>query len=230
MAIAFAAGRTEKGEVRKTNDDAFRVYCDNDTKVKRRGFIFAVADGIGSYRAGGQAAEIAVDQLSLYFRYPADQFKGDKTAEELIFKANSVVTDMRTGQEQYYGMGCTLTVLLTDPQVKMGIVYQVGDSMAYMGRGGRLVPITIAQQADDGSLANHLGLGGDFKFDRTRFFIAPGDSFLLCSDGMCGCLDNEVMQEGLLLSDDPQTCLDFLFEKALAVSEDNVTAVVVKVR
>jgi len=230
MAIAFAAGRTEKGEVRKTNDDAFRVYCDNDTKVKGRGFIFAVADGIGSYRAGGQAAQISVDQLALYFRYPAQAFNGDKTAEELIFKANSVITDMRTTQDQYYGMGCTLTVLLTDPQVRMGILYQVGDSMAYMGRGGTMVPITVAQVADDGSLANHLGLGKDFKLDRTRFFIAPGDSFLLCSDGMCGFLDNEVMQEGLLCSDDPEICLDFLFEKAMQVSDDNVTAVVAKVR
>jgi serine/threonine protein phosphatase PrpC len=230
MGLAVAAGRTEKGPVRKTNDDAFRIYCDNDIRVKGRGFLFAVADGIGSYRAGGQAAQIAVDQLGLYFRYPAERFEGPQTVVDLVWRANDVITNLRTGQKEYYGMGCTLTAMLIDPKGERAIVYQVGDSMAYLLRDARLMAVTRPQQAEEsGELANHLGLGKKMEIERVRFGLRPGDTVLLCSDGISGYVGEEAITAALAADREPQPCLDQLMERALESSQDNVTAVVVKI-
>lgn len=230
MSVPTGAGRTEKGTVRKSNDDAFRVFCSEEFLAHGRGSLFAVADGIGSYRAGGQAASMAVDQMALYFHYPLAQFAGPKTLVDLIWKANDAITRLRTGQKEYYGMGCTLTSLLVDPEGQRAIVYQVGDSMAYLVRNGAISPITTPQQEGrSGKLTNHLGLGERMDIERVRFVLQPGDTIMLCTDGVSGYLSTEEMLEALGLSADPAVCVDALVNAALAKSEDNITVVVAKV-
>lgn len=230
MPVLSGAGRTEKGPVRKRNDDAFRVFCDDEFLAAGRGSLHAVADGIGSYRAGGQAASMAVDQLALFFRYPESEFSGPKTLVELIWKANDAITRLRTGQKEYYGMGCTLTALLADPEGRRAIVYQVGDSMAYLVREGSLVTITTPQQdGKSGELTNHLGLGEKMGIERVRFVIQPGDTIMLCSDGVSGFLSEEDILAAMLGDEAPEACVDALVTKALEKSEDNITVVVVKV-
>jgi serine/threonine protein phosphatase PrpC len=230
MAILIAAGGTDVGRVREQNDDAYRIYAGQEFKIIQRGLILAVADGIGSYRAGGQAAQIAVDQLALYFRLPGDQFEGPKTLQSLIFKANEAITRMRTGQKAYYGMGCTLTTLLVNQAVDRAIIYQVGDSMAYLERGGVLSTITTPQNAEDSSLSNHMGLGAQMNVERVKFTVHPGDTLLLCSDGVAGSLSDDELLAGMTLSNEPQPCNDAILAQAKEKSEDNVTAVIGKIR
>ena len=224
-----AAGGSTEGKVRKTNEDAYRIYYDEPAIIdKGRGFLFAVADGIGSYRAGAQAAWMAVDQLALYFRMPASQFS-DSTLQDLVFRANEVITNLRTQQKGYYGMGCTLTLLHIDPDFTRARVYQAGDSMAYVVRDGRLATITTPHVSSDSELTNHMGLGDKFRLEKVAFPLKSGDSLLLCSDGLSGFVAEDQLLEGLLVSASPQHCLDHLMVKALEASDDNVTGIVVKV-
>jgi len=229
MASAVSAGKSDKGKVRKTNEDAFRIYHDEEIGAKGRGFAFAVADGIGSYRAGAQAAWIAVDQLGLYFNLPSSGFQGDKTFEELIFRANEVITNMRTTQKGYYGMGSTLTAVLVDPKFRVGLFYNAGDSMAFLARGGKLVPITTAQKGEGSksAIANHLGLGPEFQLEKVRVVFQPGDTFLLCSDGLT-VLSEQAMLDALSLPS-PSDAAQRLIDEAITLSDDNVTAVVVSI-
>lgn len=229
MPRAYAAGKTDIGKTRKSNDDAFRIYDDAEMAAKGRGLVFAVADGIGSYRAGGQAATMAVDQLGLYFQYPDSRFHGSKTLEQLVFKANDVITKLRTQQEGYYGMGCTVTALLTDNEVTRGIIYHAGDSMALLARNGKLVRLTTAQQAEDSALTNHLGLGDKFNIEKTGVTLKPGDVVLLCSDGVCGSLTDEEMLAAMTISENPAACVDSLINESIAKGDDNVTAVVIRI-
>jgi protein phosphatase len=228
MPRVLAAGKTDPGLKRKTNEDAFRIYTASDPSAATRGFLFAVADGIGSYRAGGQASTMAVDQLALYFQYPDSRFAGSRTLEELIFRANEVITILRTRQKEYYGMGSTLTALLIDSNASRGVVFQAGDSMAYLARGGDLAPITTAQKAEGSALANHLGLGDKFKLEKVGILFEPGDAVLLCSDGIHGALTKEQLMEGVTLSPDPNVCVDHLVAQAVQRGDDNATAIVVK--
>lgn len=229
MANATSAGVSDKGRVKKSNEDAFRIYHDEETAARGRGFVFAVADGIGSYRAGSQAAWIAVDQLGLYFQLPSSSFQGDKTFEELIFRANEVITNIRTTQQGYYGMGCTLTALLADPKFRIGLFYNAGDSMAFLLRGRRLAPVTTPQKGKEGgsTLANHLGLGDRFQLEKVRVAFQPGDAILLCSDGVTAVPEQEIVE--LLALPSCEDAAKGLVERAKSLSDDNLTAIVVKV-
>ena len=231
MSRCAAAGRTSRGRVRKTNEDAFRIYLGEDRlDCPDRGSVFVVADGIGSYRAGGQAASIVVDQLALFFNLPDDNFEGSQTLEKLLFRANEVITSMRTGQKGYYGMGCTVTALHCCPDYRQGTFYQSGDSMAYLLRGGRLAAVTTPQRAEeDGALLNHVGLGDRFALEKIRVALRPGDTILLCSDGLHGPLDEARLVEGLGQSQAPGPCLDHLMAMAERLGDDNVTGIVLKV-
>jgi serine/threonine protein phosphatase PrpC len=230
MLEVLGAGRTEKGPVRKRNDDAFRVFAGPEFQAIGRGALFAVADGIGSYRAGGQAAQMAVDQLALYFRYPEAQFSGPQTLVDLIWKANDAITRLRTGQKEYYGMGCTLTALLTDPQGERAIVYQVGDSMAYLLRDSVLTPISSAHQdSESGELTNHMGIGLQLQVERVRFTLKAEDRILLCTDGISGYLSHDEILELMVTGQDAAACVDALVERGLTSSKDNVTVVVAQV-
>ncbi len=224
-----AAGGSTEGKVRKTNEDAFRIYYDEPAIMsKGRGFLFAVADGIGSYRAGAQAAWMAVDQLALFFRMPDSQF-GEATLQELVFRANEVITNLRTQQKGYYGMGCTLTLLHVDPDFTQARVFQAGDSMAYLVRDGRIATVTTPHVSSESELTNHMGLGDKFRLEKVGFPLTPGDSLLLCSDGLSGFVTEDDLLAGLTVSASPQHCLDHLMVKALEESDDNVTGIVVKV-
>jgi len=191
--------------------------------------VFAVADGIGSYRAGGQAAAIAVDQLALFFQLPDAMFNGPATIEDLIYKANDAITRLRTAQKEYYGMGSTLTVLHVAEDNVHAIAYQAGDSMALIARQGRLLGITKPQKAEDEKLSNHLGIGGRLIIEKTKLDLEPGDSVLICSDGLHGYLPPAAILEGLAVSDNPNHCMDMLLGKALETSKDNITGIVIKV-
>jgi protein phosphatase len=229
MARAIAAGKSDQGRVRKTNDDAFRIYHE-DVASAGRGFLFAVADGIGTYRAGGQAACMAVDQLSLYFRLPKDMFEGQKTFEDLLFKANDAITNLRTQQKGYYGMGSTLTALLVDPRFTLGLLYQVGDSMAYLLRKKRLLPVTAPHKEEGGKgLSNHLGLGDRLRVDKTRIQLEIGDLVVLCTDGVCGFLQPPEMEKILLDNPEPSKAADALVAAAVQRGDDNCTAVVLRI-
>ena len=102
--------------------------------------------------------------------------------------------------------------------------------MAYLLRDGSLAPITTPQQeGDTGKLTNHLGLGEKMEIERVRFLLQPGDTILLCTDGISGYLSEAEILTALSSDVSPEICVDVLMAKALEMSEDNTTAVVAKV-
>lgn len=229
MTRILAAGASTEGRVRKTNEDGYRLYFEAPAiEQKGRGFVFAVADGIGSYRAGAQAAWIAVDQLALYYQLPDSQWNPDSTVKDLIFRANAAITNLRTTQKEYYGMGTTLVVLHVHAGCDRATVYSAGDSMVYIRRGEQLAAVTRPQQSAQGELSNHMGLGDSFGLEKVNLGLLPEDVLLLCSDGLSGFLSNEEILEGLSLSSDPQHCVDHLVALGVEKGDDNVTGVVVR--
>lgn len=215
--------------MRKTNEDGFRMYFDDPAVVERqRGFLFAVSDGIGSYRAGSQAAWMAVDQLAHYYQLPDSHWNPDTTVKELVFKANAAITNLRENQKEYYGMGCTLVALHVQHDLQKATVFSAGDSMAYIRRGGELAAITKPHSSPKGELTNHLGLGDRFGLEKVTFGIRQGDVVLLCSDGLSGFVSEDEIRDGLGLSSDPQHCLDHLVSLGVEKGDDNVTGIVVR--
>jgi PPM family protein phosphatase len=197
MTIVRSAGMTDTGRKRRRNEDSYVVAPP----------LFAVADGMGGAQAGEIASKLAAAALE-----DTDHgvLRGEEGVASLIQEANRRVYERSNEDPAASGMGTTMTVALVENEaVAIG---HVGDSRAYLARGGRLEQLT-----EDHSLVNELmksgklsaeeaethpqrsvitrALGTDPDVDVDTFTIQAreGDIFLLCSDGLTSMVGDEAI-------------------------------------
>src|SRR5581483_7827021 len=189
MTLAQQVGLTDAGRKRRRNEDAY--VC--------RPPLFAIADGMGGAQAGEIASKEAVD--ALLGESDGDGASPEEHVVALIQDANRRVYERAAGDEAVSGMGTTMTVALVgDPEVWIG---HVGDSRAYLIRGGRLEQLTddhslVAELVRSGKLSPEeaeahpqrsvitraLGTDPDVDVDAFKVDARPGDVFIICSDGL----------------------------------------------
>jgi protein phosphatase len=232
-------GLTDAGKVRQNNEDAMLVGDGEDET------LFVVADGIGGFEAGEVASSLAVDVLR--------GLHPDKTFKAAIGEANRRILAAGRDDEKLSGMGTTVVAIRfggTQGEPLAEIAH-VGDSRAYLVRGGEMNPITedhslVAELVRSGDLtrdqaAEHpqknlitraLGADEDVDVDTTVLPIDAGDRVLLCSDGLSDMVSEARISEILLESpDDPERAARGLLSAALeAGGNDNITVVVVDVK
>ncbi|HEU4494865.1 MAG TPA: PP2C family serine/threonine-protein phosphatase, partial [Rubrobacteraceae bacterium] len=205
-------GATDAGKVRANNEDALLVGEGRDET------LFAVADGIGGFEAGEVASRIAIDVLGDL--EPGDSF------EAAIREANRRILTVGRGDERLSGMGTTVVAVRfggtrEEPAVEIA---HVGDSRAYLLRGGELRPVTedhslVAELVRSGDLtraqaAEHpqknlitraLGADEEVEVDTAVLPVEAGDRLLLCSDGLTDMVA-EARIAGILADspDDPE--------------------------
>lgn len=228
---------TDVGRSRRVNQDAALALD------LPRGGLYAVADGMGGHAAGELAANLAVDSLSQH--YLEGRGLPPMRLAEAVQAANRTVLEQGVGQ--YAGMGTTLLALLVDRGA--AIVAHVGDSRAYLLRGGELHRLTedhswVAEQVRLGNLteeeARHHqwrsvvsnALGGEARV-RLELFglqVRAGDRLLLCSDGLSGVVPEETLLGLLAQPLSPDRTVRALINAANDEGgPDNITAVVVDV-
>ena len=235
------AARTDVGVVRSGNEDTYLMSSD-------RGF-FVVADGMGGHAAGEVASEMASRLIAEEFR-PVRGMTDDELMAQMVgaIRAANAAIFRRTLQEQdKRGMGTTATVLALLP--RRYLIGQVGDSRAYLLRGGVLTQITkdhsyVQEQVDAGRLSPEearihpyanvitrcVGSSGDVVPDLYLGTLEPGDLILLASDGLTGMLDDEDLLD--IMSSDLD--LELMVDKLIAEANrrgglDNITTILVKV-
>src|SRR5207237_4089042 len=133
---------------------------------------------------------------------------GERRVTQLIQEANRRVYQRSSQDAAASGMGTTLTVALVgEGTVAFG---HVGDSRAYLIRDGRLDQLTedhslVAELVRSGKLSPEeagthpqrsvitraLGTDPDVDVDTFSIETAPGDLFMLCSDGLTSMLEDE---------------------------------------
>ncbi|MBD0253583.1 MAG: Stp1/IreP family PP2C-type Ser/Thr phosphatase [Rubrobacter sp.] len=232
-------GLTDAGKVRQNNEDSMLVGDGEDET------LFVVADGIGGFEAGEVASSLAVDVLR--------GLHPDKTFKAAIGEANRRILAAGRDDEKLSGMGTTVVAIRFGGTQRepLAEVAHVGDSRAYLVRGGEMNPITedhslVAELVRNGDLtrdqaAEHpqknlitraLGADEDVAVDTTVLPIGAGDRVLLCSDGLSDMVPETRISEILLESkDDPEQAARRLLSAALeAGGNDNITVVVVDVR
>lgn len=222
------AAHSDRGHVRPANQDT--VYAG------RR--LLAVADGFGP--AGAPASGAAVEALRFL-----DEEDGPRPGNVLNLLAGAVrgasdaVRDAAEGDEE---TGTTLTALLwTGSGLALA---HIGDSRAYLLRGGGLFRIThdhsvVQSLLDEGRLTpaeaeSHpqrslllKALGADPDPDLRLHEALPGDRYLLCSDGLTGVVPDDRIRELLAAAPDPETAVRSLVGAAnTAGGPDNVSCVV----
>jgi PPM family protein phosphatase len=146
------------------------------------------------------------------------------------------------------GMGTTVTAALLGDGGRLELMH-VGDSRAYLLRAGELRQLTedhsvVAELVRRGSIAPEeaevhpqrnvitraLGAEDGVEVDRTEVSLEPGDVIVLCTDGLCGYVSDEVIRRRLTESATLEDAAAALVEDANAAGGvDNVTVILARV-
>ena len=265
-----AFGLTDLGRVRDGNEDHFLVaHVNRSIEVRQTslpsaavshqfgpglgGYLLAVADGVGGRPEGDLASERTLAALLTYMGRAASCFQMLDTNEEhaLLQKLEEVVRGVHAALLEEYGgvtaklPATTLTmVLLAWPRAYH---VQVGDSRAYVRRGGRLQRLTRDQNFGEymtslgawtdeqarmattaETLSSAIG-GSELEPVVGLIDLSPGDTLLLCTDGLTKHVSDEEIEAALAQSESAEATGRRLVSGALAGGgSDNVTVVVVR--
>ena len=235
MRLGQVTSLTDTGRKRRHNEDSY--VCDPP--------LFAIADGVGGAQAGEVASRLAASAL----RERDGHLDPEDEVVRLIQEANRRIYERSGEDSNLTGMGTTITVaLVEDGRVTIG---HVGDSRAYLVRGGHLDQLTddhslVAELARAGKLAEEeaetppqrsvitraVGTDPDVDVDTFVLEAQPNDLFLLCSDGLTDMVgDEEILGIINANRDDLRAAARQLVKAAnRAGGEDNITVVFFEVK
>jgi serine/threonine protein phosphatase PrpC len=260
-------GLSHPGRVRDNNEDHFLIARIARTldlvetnlpeeevpgRFEECGYAMVVADGMGGMAAGEVASRLALKAgvhlvlNDLQWGLQIDDGKARELTAKMIrhFRTvNAALAEHARGDSALEGMGTTLTLAYSvGPDL---FLVHVGDSRAYLFRGGRLTQLTrdqtLAQMlADAGEisveeLASHkfrhvltsaVGGAGEMAVETRQLRLRDGDCLLLCSDGLSDLVSDAAIAEVLAGTEDPRQACRELVDRALeAGGRDNVTVV-----
>jgi protein phosphatase len=233
------AGETNVGRVRTTNEDAL--------VVEPGAGLYAVFDGMGGANAGDVASRTAADAVrDVVLRNP--QIDPRALLDSAIQAASASIFHAAAAHREHHGMGTTVVAAIVVSPERV-VIGHVGDSRAYLLRGGRLQALTrdhtiVEDLVDRGLLppeeaerhpyknvlSRNLGSRPDARVDLNDVVLRPGDRLLLCSDGLYGYASAEAIQYLLGSGDDPQHVARDLIDLAMrGGGGDNVSTIVIEV-
>jgi protein phosphatase len=241
------AAVSDVGMRRASNQDSMAIaLADDDREWRARGHLFVVADGMGAHAAGELASQLATDNIPLAYQKRRD-LPPCESIIAAVQDANARINSKGQNSVDFHGMGTTCSCLLLLPDGAMAA--HVGDSRVYRLRGH-----TIEQLTFDHSLVWEMAAAGQASEDEVPAYvpknvitrslgpnptvkvdlegplpIRAGDRFLLCSDGLTGPLNPQLI--GMILAslspeDAAQTLVDL---SNLLGGPDNITAIVAEV-
>jgi serine/threonine protein phosphatase PrpC len=208
--------------------------------------MFVVADGMGGHAAGDVASHLAIQSLGDLVR--SEPISMEDVIEAVI-SANRTIVDAAASDTEHSGMGTTIAglALVSAGGSEHWMVFNVGDSRVYRLDNGKLSQLTI-----DHSEVQELLSSGQITTDEARryrrrnvvtrslgsepaeaidswvFPPTSGERFLICSDGLTGELQDEVIEDCLERIADPQLAAQALLQRAIdAGGSDNITVLIV---
>lgn len=251
MLRVSASGTSDRGLARTHNEDCFEIDQEQG--------LYLVADGMGGHRHGEVASRLAVDTIRGFLGRVAG---GDATMPtlpepRLSRQGNLLKMALRLAHDEVLrairdeprlaGMGTTVVALSLEGSTAS--VAHVGDSRAYLVRGGTLELLTqdhtwVNEQVTAGFLSHDQArihplknvvtraLGGESRLevDLREVEVQPGDLYLLCSDGLTTMLSDREIERCARDGGSPQQICRSLIEAANRRGGlDNVTVVALKI-
>ena len=233
------AYRSDTG-LRNHNEDSFYIPGDGERPV------VIVADGMGGHRAGEVASCRAIERIVDYIRRAESGLGSITLLRQAINDANRDVFEASIGSDEFTGMGTTAVMALLAPEKYT--VANIGDSRLYHYDGSRLRRVTndhsyvqelvssgliTEQQAREHPQRNLVTRAiGTSRFEKADVGVKRwkrGDVLMLCSDGLCGVVDDIDMERIIRSTPDLLDCCDLLTQLALKCgSTDNITVVMVR--
>ena len=255
--------KTDLGRTRDHNEDRFLVAdltrnassLQPDVRqheIGPRGTLLMVADGMGGAAAGELASQMATDTIYAHLAKTWIE-EGDATAQRFAYRlkeavevANTSIHAHAKAHPEVRGMGTTTTAagVLNDHLY----LTQVGDSRAYLIRGGEAHQITkdqslmqrlveagelteeeAAQSERRNIILQALGPDPKVKVDLTHQELRRGDILVLCSDGLSGQVKKEEIAKIVMAASDlPAACDQLVALANQRGGPDNITVVVAR--
>lgn len=239
-----AAGATDVGRLRRDNEDAFLVDAPHG--------VFLVGDGMGGHAAGEVASALAVEVVGReLIRAVEAGATGEAMAQQLrvaFQRAWTEIVRCCRADPAKEGMGTTLTACVLSP-AGVGRIAHIGDSRAYLLRGGRLSSLThdhtwVQRELDAGRLGAAAAEVHPFAHILTRVLAAdlppepdllsaelqPGDLLLLTTDGLHGLVPEPEIREVAARELPLEALTAALIERAnRRGGRDNITVVAVRI-
>jgi protein phosphatase len=238
--VVEVASLSHVGRVRGSNQDWYGEFANG---AGWRALV--VADGMGGHRGGEVASRIAVDTIGKVLG--ASYEEPEQSLRRAFLAANERILEVARGEPRYAGMGTTGVALLLAGDVDAWVAH-VGDSRAYVFREGKLTALTadhsyVAELQRRGFLTaaeaavhprrNEVlrSIGGEreLEVEIRPVLVRPGDRFLLCTDGLWGCVPESEMV-GALANARPQDAVRMLVDLANHHGgPDNVTVQLMRI-
>jgi PPM family protein phosphatase len=240
-----AAGATDRGRTRKTNEDAYGLSVNNRDSACN----FVVCDGMGGAAAGEVASRLAVDaMLEAMSRNSSPESLTLQTLQQAVDVANLSVYRSSVLDPARAGMGTTLVAMAT--RGDRAWVAHVGDSRCYRFRDGGLERLTedhslVDEQVRRGQLTQAqaetspmrnvitraVGTHDEVNADIVELAAAAGDLYLLASDGLMREVDDDRITGILRRAGElEKTCAELIAAANAAGGRDNITCVLVRAR
>jgi len=235
------AGATHVGVVRRINQDAFGRYDDPD----RGEILLVVADGLGGHRGGEVASRMAIDLLGPLVG--AGEEPAPLRLARAIEEANRQIYEAARVDYTLEGMGTTLVCLLIGRDGPCHVAH-VGDSRLYRLRAEHFEPMTedhslVATLVREGvirpeeartdprknQILRALGVRKEVEIDVAPLEARPGDTYLLCTDGLHGLIEDFEIRNLALEYAEPEIAVEKLIDAAnRAGGTDNVTCILAR--
>jgi len=229
--------KSHPGNVRSENQDRMS-RCTTPL-----GEVFIVADGMGGHKGGATAATMTIDGFERSLRSVNSHDSGPAALLHAAQQTNAEIHRLaNSGDPAIAKMGSTVVLALVSGQQL--IIGHAGDSRAYLYRDGQLQRLTRDHSAVQQMLDHHLlteeearehpdaniinrAFGQKPEMDleiSEPLNLQAGDGVLLCTDGLCGYVDDAAIEGAISAREEAQQITDELIGLALAAGgEDNVT-------
>lgn len=238
---------SDVGKKRTQNEDYCILCAPEDRDLERdRGFLFAVADGMGGVSGGEFASRLALHTVAEHY-YQGSEETAPARLRESVNLANRRIYEEAENHPEYQGMGTTVSAVAIKGD--HAYIAQVGDSRVYLAREGNgIKQVTddhslVAEQVRNGYISeeearNHslknlitraVGTREGIKVDLFCCHLHAGDNLVICSDGLSNVVsDHEIANASKLES--LQGVARILVGHAIeAGGPDNITVAVLRV-
>ena len=252
------AALSDLGQRRTNNEDSWGVLRPGPrpealtaarVALAGSGALLIMSDGMGGARGGEIASSFCVEHLAAEIGARVEQPDAIQAMHEALVATHEALVRRADSNEEWHGMGATLSALWLQPGGR-AVLGHVGDSRIYRSRGGLLEQLSedhnvgasmlrrgeITAEAATrmkfrSLLEQAMGADGTPIDPQVRELdLAPGDVFVLCSDGLYGPLGEELepLLRAKLADALPLAATALVAAAKAAGGPDNITVVLAR--
>jgi len=240
---------SDPGRKRGHNEDYLgHAAPDSSEEIQQRGWLFAVADGVGGQELGEVASRTAVETVVAGFNAAPLGEAHSALLARLVQAANIKVyeTGRATGPG---GTAMATTLVACSLRYDRVTVAHVGDSRCYLIRHGHAMALTrdhtvvndqvrlgvmnareAAKAETRHILSRSLGVDLFVSVDTSEHHLLAGDVLLLCSDGLHGAVSVAEIARTVAageLAEAARTLIDLANEHD---GSDNVSVLLIRIK